>query len=487
MAIRVSSRMLDTNPIRRDTIFITHAAPQDNNFALWLSSKLAIAGYRVWIDRRRLRGGDDSWTEIDRVLRQEAIKQIVVFTRNVEKPGVKKELAIGEVMKVKLNDPQFIIGIRNDDIAFADAPPELLRGHILDAHPNWHDCLSDLLKTLDELKVPCNSDPDTQILRTLVEAREDGRRFVVRSPEMLLTNWFPIKPPEHIRYYRFDGLQQQMKTWRCDCRIPAVEMGRLSGTFADTASFLRASSFVQTMPMQYEVTFQDFVGGLNLGPYLDRHVASSDVVNLLRQHFNALAASRGLLAAEFANGEIGWFFPDGLVSMNKVTCETPDGRRIRRAVSGKFKALRWHLCLVAKPRIWPSLVYRIHANVVLTVDGKTLIAGEKTHKRRRRLTRSWWNDVWRDRLLAAMSYLGSYRDLIIMRAGQAQFAVSTWPLVVDVPFSYEATDPPLPSEEDEEGNIVPNPALDDEIDDLDERGEDESAGEYGQLPNERAS
>jgi len=52
-------------PQTRDTVFVTHAAPEDNDFALWLSSKLAIAGYRVWVDKQRLRGGDDFWSEID--------------------------------------------------------------------------------------------------------------------------------------------------------------------------------------------------------------------------------------------------------------------------------------------------------------------------------------------------------------------------------------------------------------------------------------
>jgi TIR domain len=79
-------------PSNRQTIFITHAAPEDNDFALWLSSKLTIAGYRVWVDKQRIRGGDDFWDEIDRMLRHEAVKQIVVFTRNADKPGVKKEL-----------------------------------------------------------------------------------------------------------------------------------------------------------------------------------------------------------------------------------------------------------------------------------------------------------------------------------------------------------------------------------------------------------
>jgi hypothetical protein len=40
----------DRNGSSRATVFITHAAPEDNDFALWLSSKLAIAGYKVWVD-----------------------------------------------------------------------------------------------------------------------------------------------------------------------------------------------------------------------------------------------------------------------------------------------------------------------------------------------------------------------------------------------------------------------------------------------------
>jgi hypothetical protein len=138
----------------RTTVFITHAAPQDNEFALWLSSKLAMAGYKVWVDRRRLRGGDDFWDEIDRVLRTEAIKQVIAFTPNVSKPGVKKELAIGGVVAGKIDDPHFMIPVRAGDIAFSDAPPEFLRANILDGCPNWHDCLKDLFQTLDDAGVP---------------------------------------------------------------------------------------------------------------------------------------------------------------------------------------------------------------------------------------------------------------------------------------------------------------------------------------------
>jgi hypothetical protein len=455
-------------PQPRTTVFVTHAAPDDNEFALWLSSKLATAGYHVWVDRRRLRGGADAWDEINTVLRNQAIKQIVVFTAHIGKPGVKKELAIGDVMRKKLGDPGFLIPIRSDDIAYADAPPEFLRAHIINAHPNWHDCLKDLFEALDAAGVPKSRSPDGDALRRIVDAREDGRRFVVQRDETALTNWFPIRPPERIRYYRFDGVQDQLAAWIAGCRLPTVTMGRLVGSFADPATFSEASSFAQQTPTAYDIGFSDFIGGTDLGPYLDRPSATNDVVNLLRQHFDALAQSRGLLPVEFASKQTGWFFPDGLLPDNRISFDAPDGRRIRRSMSGKFKDLRWHVCLLAKPRVWPELVYRVHANVVLSVDGKAPLPGDKTHKRRLRLTKSWWNDIWRDRLLAAVHFLANGNPAIPVSVGNEGFQIATWPLCVVVAVSYDATDPPLPTEEDEQGNIIPSAALDDEFADIDE-------------------
>jgi hypothetical protein len=451
----------------RETVFVTHAAPEDNEFALWISSKLAMAGYRVWVDRRRLRGGDDFWDEIDRVLRTEAIKQVVVFSKSIGKPGVKKELAIGEIMKQRLADPKFMIPIRVDSIAFSDAPPEFLRGNILNGYPNWHDCLKDLFETLEGASLPHAVSPEASILKSIIDAREDGRRFVLDRAEDALTNWFPISPPAVIRYFRFEGLQEHMRAWLDACRIPVVPMGRLAGSFYDPATFAAASNFTQTTETAYEIPFIDFVKGSNLGPYQERSAASKDVVNLLRQHFDATAAVRGLKPVQFASGETGWFFPDDLIFANRVTFIAPNGRRIRRTMSGKFKKLRWHLCLQARPRIWPTLVYRLHANVVLSEDGN-ILPGDKTHKRRRRLTRSWWNDVWRDRLLAAAHFLASGETTIVMEAGSANFSMASWPIAAHLPVSYEATDPPLPREEDDEGTIVPTAALDDHFDEFED-------------------
>ena len=43
----------------RRLVFISHANPEDNEFASWLGTKLTAAGYEVWTDMLKLLGGRD--------------------------------------------------------------------------------------------------------------------------------------------------------------------------------------------------------------------------------------------------------------------------------------------------------------------------------------------------------------------------------------------------------------------------------------------
>jgi hypothetical protein len=455
----------------RTTLFISHAATEDNEFALWLSAKLLMAGYKVWVDVRKLLGGDDFWDDIECVLREEAIKQIVVFSKHSRKPGVKRELAIGAGVARKLQDDAFMIPIRVDDVGYDEASPEFIRSNILPGRPNWHYCLAPLLETLEKAKVPRTSGPDAETLRALVAAREQGRRFLVERPETLLTNWFSwTSPPARLRFYGFDGTQDQMRTWLRNCPVPHVPYLRLAASFADPAGFAMAGPFPTEITTDYDVAFEDFVSGKALGP-VRRAEASNLVANLMRQHFDVLAGARGLKRFEFANGDTGWFFPEGLLPSGRMIFETPDGRKRWRTLTGRFKTLRWHMCLVAKPRIWPEPVYRVHANLVLTEDGQTALPGGKTHKRRRRLTRSWWNDIWRDRLLASMAWLAAGDTAVTLSAGNETMQIARFPITTEVPVSYYEAGPTLPDEESEEGEIILDHRLDGR-DDLDESGDE---------------
>ena len=62
----------------KDTIFISHATPDDNEFAAWLATKLELCGYKVWIDLKSLDPSDDFWLKIDNAIRNESVSSFLL-------------------------------------------------------------------------------------------------------------------------------------------------------------------------------------------------------------------------------------------------------------------------------------------------------------------------------------------------------------------------------------------------------------------------
>ena len=108
----------------RDKIFISHATPGDNAFAIWLSSRLSMAGFDVWCDANKLLGGEDFWQEIERTLRNETAKFLIVISHSafrsehVLRDGIAKELALADIVKKQISDPHFIVPVRLDDTSY---------------------------------------------------------------------------------------------------------------------------------------------------------------------------------------------------------------------------------------------------------------------------------------------------------------------------------------------------------------------------------
>jgi hypothetical protein len=70
-----------------------------------------------------------------------------------------------------------------------------------------------------------------------------------------------------------------------------------------------------------------------------------------------------------------------------------------------------------------------------------------------------------------MSFLANGQSRILLQAGKEIIEVATWPLVAKSHVAYETGQTSLPTEEDDEGNIVPTEALN-LRDDFDDDAED---------------
>ena len=444
--------MTSASAAARDTILITHANPQDNRFARWLAARLSTAGYKTWVDVRELRGGDDFWDKIEHVLRHDAIKQIIVVSEHIGKQGVKKELALGDVMRRKLGDEEFMIPIRISDVDYGDLPTEILRQNAHNAFPNWAACLIPLFETLDTAGVPKFAGPDAELLSTIAAAQEDGRKLVAEVPETLYSNWFTLQARPDVWVMDPKGTTAQLEAWGQVTGVPHVLHDGGAIAFCGPVAIEGFDDRAPPLKARASLPFNSVIDGTYQHIFGQRSDARRLIVNLMRQHWELAMHRRGLLPVDFASGPRGWFVPDGLIP-KRVKMTLPDGHKVDRVLSGKFKERRWHLCLVAQPKLWPDALYRIHANVAVTTDGRNPLPGEQLQRIRLRLTRSWFNDKWRDMLLAAMGWLAEGHDTLDLSATGERLSITSLPLTIDFPVSFVAEED-RQAEEDDAGQII---------------------------------
>lgn len=135
-------------------IFVSHANPEDNDIARWLSLQLAIAGYPVWCDVTKLLGGEKFWEVIQKAIASDTTKFVFVLSGNSnKKSGALDELncALGAE---KQRGPRFVITLRIDDIPYDDVYIQIQRRNHIDFASSWATGLSTLLARLEEDKVP---------------------------------------------------------------------------------------------------------------------------------------------------------------------------------------------------------------------------------------------------------------------------------------------------------------------------------------------
>ncbi len=174
---------------------------------------------------------------------------------------------------------------------------------------------------------------------------------------------------------------------------------------------------------------------------------------LLRVAWEQMLAERKLPVYELANKVKCFYFPKDRVPNDKVFFTGVDGERTYRAMVGystrtnpttgvSVKRL-WHYAVQARPMVHPMLAYIFKSHVLFTNDGTTIWESKKKlASARRSQCKSWWNDEWRDRTLAAATYLCDGADKITVKLGSAAtLSIPSTPLPFCSPVSY--TDPQL--------------------------------------------
>ncbi len=420
----------------REAIFISHANPEDNVFTIWLGARLTAAGYEVWADVLRLRGGQDWQRLLEDALRAKACKVLLVGTENsVDKQGVRNEIQIACEVGESIGDAEFIIPLRLTNF---EAPFSIVHAQYIDFKHSWADGFAELLETLEESEnIPRKSTSDSGTTAYWKQVHLRHGRSLEQVSEPLVTNWLSFQHlPEMLYLYDFDGpishsdVKKQMK----DATWPIVPFRRGFLAFcpySDLQDQFDSSFSLKLVDEVDTITFLDNAWPNQSIEHFDAYNLFSDLV---RQAIEHVLRVRKLRSYDMTRNQQAWWGELGSVPLQQIAFSYGTAFTGRRQIIGysQTRKLHWHYGITPKPRVLPFPHVRFVNRVLFTKDGRTPITNPKQmHRLRRSFTRSWRNARWRDMLLAFLHWLSDGENyLTIPISSDTQCSLSLPPIVL---------------------------------------------------------
>lgn len=445
----------------RESIFISHATPEDNAFTRWLGSKLELAGYKVWYDLDRLKGGDYFWDKIESAIRNESFRFIAVVSKiSLSKSGVKDEWAVAGTVERSI--PGFLIPVRIDDVEFGQVSISIHRKNLIDFTNGWHKGLAYLLDTLEDANAPKVSNPDPAISRHWLPAQRPNAIKRVESKELLDSSWLAIVSlPPAVETAKILGSERGIKLTRDNRVLPWFEHeDRIVGfsKSADLISLMARSVMLRAAASVDTNTF--LKGDYPLGDKpVPRFEAKKRVGNLVRQAWELAMEGRGLACYEQSGGrKVFYVTPELTGGRSKLlSFQDHDGRKRRKALNGRSekRAACWAYGVGMVPSFDEPWRIELRATVVFTNnEGKPIDAPLNAHRLRRGFCKNWWNEQWRLLMRAFLWLVSEGKADILLPVGSSRFiTLSAIPIQFESPVGLSDGSPVEdiePTEEDDE-------------------------------------
>ena len=459
---------------RRTKIFISHANPQDNQFTLWLGSKLAAVGYDVWADVLSLKGGQDWQRGLEKALRWHSWKMLVVETKaGVDSQGVRNEIEIAQAVIRDTGDNEFIKPLR---LERCEAPFRTRHLQYISFIDGWAKGLRSVVKELEEdERRPGALARSTELTQRWEAVQLAGAQEIETRDEKLITNWIAIdQMPATIEWYKFrGGMSESKKKEAIEQLTGAVEFR--NGIVGFYPEKKEAKNLQERYGLLHQSTadLQGYISDGSGARGVRAYDAKKQVSAIIRSAIEIDFKNRGL-RKYLMSGGAAWWGPEDIFPEGRVKFNFGEGLKGSRALRGISEARNasWHYGVTIKPRVMPDQHIRVTSRVIFCREvGEPITSRRSMHRLRRSFCKGWRNPRWRDLLLSFLYWWSEGNRQITVRAGTEDLVVSACPKTVVAPISVtEELDAASDPGEDAEDH------MDDGIDDWDWdefEGEDE--------------
>lgn len=444
----------------RDTIFISHATPEDNDFSIWLANRLQLLGYKVWLDKNGLLGGEKFWEEIDQVIRNKAIKILMVYSKNIcqrdefgniiegkLKDGISKEISLSESIGKTQSLNDFII-LMNIDGAKYNLFIGADRLNQIPFYDNWADGFKQLEKKLRHDEV-LKEDSNITDFGNWYENQFILPNSVHEKKELYYTNWWSIDNlPKSFFVYHFDNKSQAdiiSKQWY---DFPKKGVSNNIFTFEKKNSFLvqRDEDEIEIIPKKiYEVFISDIYNRNISEEFPNQRDCENYLKQLLSRIFHELMKKRGLDWYEMSSKKNAYFHNLKSLPTQKVKYQLKNSSKPKtKNLIGKYKSFgKWHFAITARPILFPVLCFNLKSHITFTSNGFKVwekgnkVDTEKLHSHRRAKGKRMFNEEWRDIFLAFISSLKIDEEIKLPLSSNFTLTMNDSPIEYWANFGYK--------------------------------------------------
>lgn len=395
----------------RDTIFISHANPEDNPFTEWLYAQLTLAGYKCWCDLESLRGGERDFSEeIQKIISEGACKFLLVFSHSTfTKDFVKDEFDFAKSFAKKNAIKDFIFPLRIANVDY-NTRIGLNRYNHFHFYPSWTEGLSKLLRRLHHDEIPKSNEKRTQILSAWATNKFALDSDITSTQRKYYSNWWQINSlPEFIYVFQYANETQAEAIVEEETAYSKIRHGNCVCAFEKNISIVCAKrENIEVHPNDvFKLSVNDILKGYLKDDFPTFADAQNFLKRLLKKSLKDFLFSIDLSRHKMSGGQECFFYKKHNSRAYKVKAIYPAGKTTRSLI-GKYLNDFWHFGISFKVLLEPFICFSIKSHLIFTRNGFTKWNDDnEMFKARRKKGRNMYNKEWRDFLMAM---LHSFKD-----------------------------------------------------------------------------
>lgn len=407
----------------KDTVLIDHV-DADHALATWLSRRLTIAGYRTWCRGTAPLAGENPDESVRKLMDVRAALFLPVLSR----ASLDDQLFL-ERCAMASSKENFVLPCSCVEGVDPRLPSRLKQISPARFSTSWKVGLEEVLDRLPSIgTVPkLEAEQGRQIaLRDYLPTR-----VTVARPEPVIANVFPLRMPETMLVYdlyaslSFDQTMELRKRW----------------AFVELSSH-RLVAFTPPPQGAIPANKHDRTPEFAWADAPDKSGKKPDDIakELARRSLEIVCAQKGLL---FCSDRAVFYFPEREDGDWNQPYQHVDGRQTRVQLTGsrtkgwgeRASPFRYQLA----PRFRPQRDVDGTWNVILNIyirctdlEGKGF-EGKEIGRRRKAVSKSWWNKDWLARMLGVVQALQTEPGKVCIGEGSRELVMETAPLAWECP------------------------------------------------------